>query len=319
MLIYKTHSDNIEIIYAGKSHFINCKSNAHSPIFTPVLNKGGGLVAIPLNDSVIIYSFDSKTSVNVPKKPIRNGNSCAVFGNDGNLYFNGGKSVYRYNPSNNLTDVLYTSGHTFHDPSNIAVSTDGRYVSFTKYKSDNEYVNIIDTVDGSCIDTKFSVFRHMWIDETHIVHTKSGGLKVYDAETKKNTVLFSTVQKLIRCSHEKDKEILSNISLLSRDDYFINFDLLAISDSDIYFSLNIFCHKNDDLSHYGVWRYDVSSETVSFVFYIPQEFRRGTFRHFMHESELLCSIGDTLRVCDGKEIKTYSGFFPVKPYISVNT
>ncbi len=265
-----------------------------SPCFGLVQNYNGRFIAIATEKNLYIHDFLERRFFCRSK--------CSThsfrFDKNNRLYFIDKKDLRVLDIQNMEDTLLYHVGRKQHNPQNLGVSPNGRFVSFCRYVSDDMRLFVFDTQTNELKDYKLSVCHYAWLDDDRIVYTKSGGLKTIDVQTGKNHLLIRSYKTLAKKGFAQVFEPFADQTVLS------NLEFLRIRNGRIYFTLFVFSHAIQQ-THKGLWSIGIEDPTPEFHYEIPDGFFK-TPDHYLAENEKTVWTDGVWHAFDGHEEETFS-------------
>ncbi len=276
----------------------------------PSSSKSGRYIALAKFDK--IYVFDRQTnSLTESKFKMKSYIfESPRFDEQDRIYFICGNSIFRWVIGEKEAKTLYNLYRATHGPSDIGTSPSGRYVSFLKYRNDSQYLYVYDTVTEGCRDYKTSVYHYAWLDETHIVYTKSEGIIVLDIETGKSKHIIKDLAALAKRSSQEDADLIRELIV---DPKFLSktFSILGVRDGRIWFSLWACDFKKsvkisvpilnmitkNHLEHLGIWSVNSDGSDAQYAFEAPDKIR-GRFVALTDDKRIAFSSKHTLTIYD---------------------
>ena len=299
----------IEIMFPGIT-------TPQSGFNAPVFSKDERYIAVL--DSRKIYIYDSKHNkiIESPckfKDPV----FFVRFDAFNQVFYVEGNRIGFWDINTQKVETLYNMNRAVHGPEWLGVSPNGRYVSFCKYRSGGNYLFIYDTVKQICRDLKLSLYHYIWIDETHIAWTLSGGLKVLDIESGKSKTLIKNWSALYKKAGREDAAMLEQFS--SKEHTNTDMDLLGFKDGNLYFSLWVsHYYRNNEtdlreelksIHHKGIWMVNEDGTKPSYCYTMPDEFLKAIHKGIMADSSIYWLDADALNIFDGKEVNRIEGAY----------
>ena len=285
-----------------------------SEYHAPVLSKGNRYVAVWYEKTIYVHDAQNDQIFVAPVK-FKAPAFDLVFDSSDRLYYCEGNRIGYWDLANQKIEPLYNMARAVHGPESLGVSPSGRYISFCKYRSAGYYLFIYDTVTQTCKDQKFSLYHYIWIDETHIAWTLSGGLKVLDVETGKSKTLLKDWSAVYKKAAKKDADLLEAFS--TTENVYTDLDLLGFKDGKLYFSLYIspFSRRAPrNLSHLGIWSIDTSGSCPAFCYTMPDGFYKAIHKGFTENGSIHWGEEEALNIFDGKSIRRLIGPYHASIY-----
>lgn len=302
----------------------------------PVFNNTERYIAVPTENKIYIYDCQTSSfkTLMYKSKYVRE----IRFDNNNKLYYTDGNNIGVMNTSDSVDRILYNVGRTPHNPQDLGVSPDGRFVSFCRYRSDKLCLYLYDTQTEVLNDYRLSVYHYAWLDNEHIVYSKNGGLKVLNVNTGKSQLIVKDHKSLIKINKENAK-LFNSFTGIERASLYTYLDLLRVLNDEIYFSLSINCHSTDnklietmlkDLSehgifssdsynfnigkpketikHYGIWSVNPKKNTATYHFEFSDDYIKTTsgYKFLMNNGNLAWKNGDW-HLSDSKTETSLSG------------
>lgn len=271
-------------------------------------NQSRRYVAVSAQNKIFVYDFETEKIITLRHKskyPLRH----FRFDSSNRLYYLDGNQLGLLDINNGEDISLFDVGRKHHNPQNIGVSSDGRYVSFCRYRSDNCYLYLFDTQKEELIDYKLSLYHYAWLDDEHIVWSKGGGLKVLDVNTGKSQLLVKDHKTLIK----KSKENAERFPLFHASDnasLYVDVDLLRIINGKIYFSLVINDLKStmpeNQKRHYGIWSIHSQDNSIEFHYEFSSDCLKAGERFITNDGKLAWCKNEW-HICDGVSEETFPG------------
>ena len=81
-------------------------------------------------------------------------------------------------------------------PIDMKQSEDGKLLLFSKYKSDNKMLHLINLESNTLDNIIGSTFNYDFLSNNEVIHSLSGGLKVYNTVSRKNTIPLTNAIKI---------------------------------------------------------------------------------------------------------------------------
>ncbi len=263
----------------------------------PTYNSSRRYVAVSSLNKIYVYDFESETIITLSHKskhPI----SDIRFDKKDNLYYIDGNNIGFIDIKTSKDTILYNVGKKQHNPQNIGVSLNGRYVSFCRYRGDNLCLYLFDTQRGELRDYKLSIYHYTWLDDDHLVWSKGGGLKVLDVNTGKSQLIVKDHRSLIKKIGKENTNIFDEFNGIDSTSLFINLDLIRVLNGSVYFSLAINYFGNgvpeDAKKHYGIWSINIEENTVEFHYDFSSEYRKANagYKFLMNDGSLAWAKND---------------------------
>lgn len=271
-------------------------------------NQSRRYVAVSAQNKIFVYDFETEKIITLRHKskyPLRH----FRFDSSNRLYYLDGNQLGLLDINNGEDISLFDVGRKHHNPQDIGVSSDGRYVSFCRYRSDNCYLYLFDTQKEELIDYKLSLYHYAWLDDAHIVWSKGGGLKVLDVNTGKSQLLVKDHKTLIK----KSKENAERFAMFHASDnasLYVDVYLLRISNGKIYFSLVINDFKSStpeyQKKHYGIWSIYPKDYSIEFHYEFSSDCRKAGERFITNDGKLAW-IENEWHIYDGVSEETFPG------------
>ncbi len=305
----------IEIMFPGIT-------TPQSEFNAPVFSKDERYIAV--RDGRKIYIYDSKHNkiIESPckfKDPV----FFVRFDTFNKVFYVEGNRIGFWDINTQKVETLYNMNRAVHGPESLGVSPNGRYVSFCKYRSGGYYLFIYDTLKQICRDLKFTLYHYIWIDETHIAWTLSGGLKVLDVESGKSKTLIKDWSALYKKAKKEDAAMLEKFC--SKENTNTHLNLLGFKDGKLYFSLWVdYYYRNNEndlreelksIHHKGIWVVNEDGTKPAFCYTKPDEFMKAIHKGIMTDGNIYWLDPGVLNIFDGKEVKRIEGpYMPVVYY-----
>lgn len=282
-------------------------------------NKNNRYIALAPQKTIYVYDRETKQLITAPFK-LKPAFHSLRFDENDQLYFISGNAVSRWKIESEKEEELFVMKRATHGPSDLGVSPSGKYVSFLKYRSDSNYLYILDTTTGECVDTKISVYHYAWTDETHIAFTKSGGLKILEVTTGKSKTVVKDHTALAKKCPKDNAAILERY--VANKDHFITYDLdlLDIYENKIWFSFYITDHDEDIMArdpetneltknhicHHAVWNVNLDGTSPRLCYEVPADYwsailKAGAGWKYFVNGCYLWNKDNSLHVFDGKD------------------
>ena len=239
----------------------------------------------------------------------------AVFGPESTLFFSDGNTLWRWTPGQTHTEKLIRFQQAKGAPIGLDLSPDGRYLSYCKFRSDSQILHLYEVNTGAVRDLRFSIFHYGWLDSTHVVWTKSGGLKVLDTEGgKSRTILRDRRALLKRCPQAAELlEVFVREEHVSEE-----MDFLGVQSGRIWFSLCLSAYHVATSSsvrdgyprHRGIWSVEPDGSHPKLHFTLPS----GCTSLSLQPDESVCWMErdhphvPAVQVWDGQAGHTISGW-----------
>ena len=153
-----------------------------------------------------------------------------------NLYYIDANNIGVIDIITSNDTILYNVGKKQHNPQNIGVSPNGRYVSFCRYRGDNLCLYLYDVQKEEFKDYKLSIYHYAWLDDDHIAWSKGAGLKVLDVNTGKSQLIVKDHKSLIKKISKENIEMFDVFKGIDNTSLFVDLDLLRVLNGNIYFS-----------------------------------------------------------------------------------
>ena len=257
----------------------------------PTFNNSRRYVAVASVNKIFIYDFEIETIITLLHKS-KHHITGVRFDKKDNLYYIDGNNIGVIDIITSNDTILYNVGKKQHNPQNIGVSPNGRYVSFCRYRGDNLCLYLYDIQKEEFKDYKLSIYHYAWLDDDHLVWSKGGGLKVLDANTGKSQLIVNDHKSLIKKISKENIEMFDVFKGIDNTSLFVDLDLLRVLNGNIYFSLAINYFGNDvpedAKQHYGIWSINLEENTVKFHYEFPDEYRKANagWKFLMNDGNL---------------------------------
>lgn len=318
MFLYRAEENTIHFCEDNNTFEAKLPEKASS-YDRPTVNKDGRYIASAPMNRIYVYDKEACELIEAPFKFKHNVFGALRFDEHNRIYYIEGNTIGRWKIGESSPEVLFTMKRATHGPSDLGVSPSGRYVSFLKYRSDSNYLYILDTETGECKDLKFSVYHYIWTDETHIAWTKSGGLKLLDIETGKSKLLIKDHTTLAKKANKEDAAILPYVTTKDNPYLTADIDLLGIFENRLWFSLYVFKSNHDSIWSVGL---DGTCPKCGYVppYEIASAFRKAVagWKYFV-SGGLSWTKENRLHIYDGESYNTLSSDWrPVVLYTSRN-
>ncbi len=302
MYFFKRSDCKFEFYDNGKLKEIVFPETAYG---IPVFNSNKRYVAIGSVNKIYVYDFEKDvitTLLHKSKNTIR----YIRFDKNDNLYYIDGNNIGTIDIKKSEDTVLYNVGKTPHNPQNLGVSPNARHVSFCRYRSNGLCLYLFDTENKELKDYKISLFHYAWLDDDHIVWSKSGGLKILDINTGKSKLILKDHKSLIKKINKEDAKMFDMFKEIDASSLYVDLDLIKVLNGDIYFTLAISCYSSDPnlgeaiakslyengyfsseeyysknpvrentKKHYGVWSMNIEKNTAKYHYEFSGEYRKA--------------------------------------------
>lgn len=303
----------------------------------PVFNNIERYIAVPAENKIYIYDCQTHSfkTLMYKSKYIRRE---IIFDKYDKLYYIDGNNIGVMNTKDSVEQILYNIGRTPHNPQNLGVSPDGRFVSFCWYRSDNLCLYLFDMQTGELKDYKISLSHYAWLDNEHIVWSKYGSLKVLDINTGKSQLIVKDHKSLIKINKENAK-LFDSFTVIDRTSLYTDLDLLQVLNNEVYFSLAISCYRTDNklietmlkdlhehgifssdscsfnagkqkeiIKHYGIWSVNPKNNTATYHFEFSADYIKAIPGHkFLMNNGNLAWKNSDWHISDGKSEISLSG------------
>lgn len=301
MILHNWNGSTLTLSYDGEMSEIVFPEVTNCP---PVFSESKRYIAVGAVKNVYIYDVENKAMASHPvksKEKVRE----PRFDTHDRLYFADKNSVIRWDFNARKSECLISLPRAFHGPEALGISPDEKYVSFCKYRSDSYYLYLLNTETGECKDLKFSVYNYLWLDETHIAWTKSGGIKILDTETCKSKTVVNDYKSILKKCGNDDKKYLEPFAVSQNPG--TNMDLYGVRDGRLIFWLWVYQFSGDgpEMHHKGLWSVNTDGSDPRSIYNIPQEIFSGLFVHFLEDGNFYADKKDTAYVFDGVSKKEF--------------
>ena len=216
-----------------------------------------------------------------------------AFGPDGALYYSDGNTFWRFAPEAEQPEKLLRFQSVKGAPMGLSVSPGGRYLSYYKYRSDAMRLHLFDREQQTDRDMGFSIFHYGWLDDGHIVWTKSGGLKLLDVASGKNTTLLRDHKALCKRCPPRERELLA--PFLPWETVFEELALLSLREGRIWLRLWLHPYQGPGLPpqpHHGAWSVSPTGDDPRFHYDIPPDYRSSLCAPFMRQGRFCWMASD---------------------------
>ena len=288
MSFYKLNDCKLELNENGKITEIVFPEKVYG---VPTFNISGRYVAVVSANKIFVYDSESETIITLLHKSKYHITDIR-FDKSDNLYYIDGNNIGVIDIKTSNDTILYNVGKKQHNPHNIGVSPNGRYVSFCRYRGGNLYLYLFDTQKEELKDYKLSIYHYAWLDDDHLVWSKGSGLKVLDVNTGKSQLIVKDHKSLIKKISKENIEMFDAFKGIDSTSLFVDLDLLRVLNGNIYFSLAI-NYFGDGIpenakQHYGIWSINLKENTVKFHYEFPSEYRKATagYKFLMNNGDL---------------------------------
>lgn len=247
-------------------------------------------VAVASANKIFVYDFESET-IRTLLHNSKHHITGIRFDKKDNLYYIDGNNIGVIDVVASNDIILYNVGKKQYNPQYIGVSPNGRYVSFCRYRG-GDFLYLFDIQNGEFKDYKLSVYHYAWLDDDHIVWSKSGGLKILDVNTGKSRLIVKDHKSLIKKISKDNIEMFDAFKGIDNASLFVDLDLLRVLNGNIYFSLAINYFGNgvpeDAKKHYGIWSVDLEENIVKFHYEFPDEYIKANagWKFLMNDGSL---------------------------------
>ena len=237
----------------------------------PHFNKNKRYFAVSSVKNAYLYDMQNDTMIAYPYKKDRNTMSFCFDSKD-RLYFSDKDSLVRWDFENQETKTLYTFPRAIHLPEMLMLSPNEKLLAFARYKSSGKYMYVLNLETLECTELKFAVFNYLWIDNSHIAWSLSGGIKVFDLNTRKNKSLIKDFKAVYKKCSEADKERIEYFMTAANTENCV--DLIGKKDDKLLFSLDVFQLGNFESSprHKGMWSVDFDGKKPTYIHSLPLAF-----------------------------------------------
>lgn len=288
MSFYKLNDCRLELNDNGKITEIVFPEKVYG---VPTLNISRRYVAVASVNKLFVYDFESETIITLLHKS-KNPITGVRFDKKDNLYYIDGNNIGFIDFITSKDTILHNVGKRQHNPQNIGVSPNGRYVSFCRYCGDNLCLYLFDTQKEEFKDCKLSIYHYAWFDDDHIVWSKGSGLKILDVNTGKSQLIVKDHKSLIKKIGKENIEMFDAFKGIDNTSLFVDLDLLRVLNGSVYFSLAINYFGNDvpedAKKHYGIWSIKLEENIVRFHYNFPDEYRKANagWKFLMNDGNL---------------------------------
>lgn len=104
------------------------------------------------------------------------------------LYINTIGKIASLNLTDGSVHMIYKFRNFVDAPIGMKQSDSGKSLLFTRYKSDNKMLHLLDLENDALKCVIGSVFHYDFLSDDRVVHSLSRGLKIYHVNEKKNTI-----------------------------------------------------------------------------------------------------------------------------------
>lgn|GEM_PF-4690977 len=233
---------------------------------------------------------------------------------DGKLYINTKGTIASLCIANKEITKIYKFRNFVEAPINMKQSEDGKYLLFSKYKSDNRVLHLINLEANSLESIVGITFGYDFINNNEVIHSLSSGLKIYNIQGKKNSTPIPNASKLLKLA--KDSPYVHQISEalhISGQDKLILNDVFAPHAflKRIYFKVRITSHLKD----FSKWcSMDKNFGDFQIHFENPLPYGRGemyTYGDFSKEIFVINDGYDNCYIYDGDKAYTLEQYRPI--------
>lgn len=284
MSFYKLNDCKLELNENGKITEIVFPEKVYG---VPTFNNSRRYVAVSSVNKIFVYDFENETIRTLLHKS-KYYLTDVRFDKRDNLYYVDGNNIGVIDIITSSDTILYNVGKKQHNPQNIGVSPNGRFVSFCRYRGDNLCLYLYDIQKEEFVDYKLSVYHYAWLDDDRIVWSKGGGLKVLDVNTGKSRLIVRDHKSLIKKIGKEKVEMFDDFEGIDNSSLCIDLNLLRVLNGNIYFSLAINYYGNDAKQHYGIWSINLEENAVKFHYEFPSEYRKAVagWKFLMNDGNL---------------------------------
>lgn len=269
----------------------------------PHFNKNKRYFAVGCEKNAYLYDMQNDTMIAYPyQKSGYISNFC--FDSKDRVYFSDKGSIVRWDFKNQETKILYTFPRAIHLPEMFELSPNEKLLAFTRYKSSGKYIYVLNLETLECTELKFAVFNYLWIDNSHIAWSLSGGIKVLDLSTKKNKSLIKDYEAVYKKCNKADKEKIEYFLTAANTESCV--DLIGKKDDNLIFALDVFQLENfeNNPRHKGMWYYDLNAKKSTYIRSLPLEFC-GLTTYYLDNDFVYASDSERAMISNGTILKEF--------------
>ena len=165
------------------------------------------------------------------------------------MYLNSGWGpIYSYSVAERKKKKLYGSKQMF--IFDIAPSPDGRYLLFTKNKSDASVLHLFDLQSKTLVCKIGGVYHYGFLSANQAIHSYGGGIKVFDFDSKKDKLILSVASVIKRFKgHPAVDQMTQMINNSDPNRRFNDIDFCRFFRGRIYFTIALNLWRGDQPSH----------------------------------------------------------------------
>lgn len=266
-------------------------------LIEPLLSPDQQYIAFSTDQQLYIFDRTKHELFSLSEKV--NGFYIADFSSANRLYYSDMKNnIWVWDPNHAAPQKLFHLARAIHGFQAIAISPNERYLAFLRYKGENKRLYLYDFSDNTTRDLHTSAYYFHWLDDTHIIWSLLGGLKILDITTGKSTTLLRDHRAIIKKCRTPDSSVLEAFFKQAKSYVFEDINLLSMQDDRILFFLRLSATGCD--SYRAIWSIQTDGTDPRFHFTIPEEFPQSVIDSVHPNGQLFWEVanGEFLS-CDG--------------------